>query len=575
MSDNPIFQLFSDPDFQVDRSSSLYDQVKMIWNNGTEYSKRTYNINSSPLTLFSQFSEVTRESGINYLGVGRNSINGSLKSSAIEDEVPVEQNFITTNANIFSITSYEDFLNHMNISISSKFPSWAGGASAKVDFVRTIQYNSTNIYMLVKITQTLKKIRLKKPTLTIDAKSILKNKGEKEFLNQFGDQFLTEVKVGGEMFAVVEFYSQTLSDKTYIKGEVDLLVGGFSLNGELQQQINKTIGLEVLKVNMYRTGTSSTLPNQSSLIGYVNKFPEEIAETGGTTIGEVYTDYTGAINDSQAIVPDLSKQYLFMRDLVNIYDNINMIKNSYEYANRNTWQFWRFDWSKLPPMPKFKKGGLGITLPNSAAWVEWFQKVEEEKIGQRRAFVNKNDIKREISINFLHICNDIAAKMQKSPLDEPGNLPEFDFDKILPEPQILEGLYYPLDIVTDLPQYISPATGIGAFSINFRYAIRGLVIKFRARHDAYHGGFLFKPVTSPPLDASAMNSFVYGINGIEFWLEGPRANTHTISYGTKHLNGKSFTGKDRETIGFWEDSSGLTDPDKRVEEILVTVRSII
>ncbi|MEO0384191.1 MAG: hypothetical protein AAF234_11635 [Pseudomonadota bacterium] len=560
-------------------STALLEELNSLSNDKVPYIRRYGNFDSAPITFhrplhlpldIANFVPNSTENLEYSVGFGRNSINGNHTASAIEDVEPVIVSKVTTTAEIRKISTYEELFREMKVSVSANFPLWSGYGDAKVEFVRTIEFNSTSVYMLVKIVQTLETVRLRFPKLTNDAKKILFDKGEKDFIRTFGDEYINAVDIGGEFFAVVEFYSQNLSDKTYINGELDLIAGPVALNATLEQKINKTSNFETVKIDMYRSGSVEKLPDHEHVIEYALNFPTEISQSGGTEINQVYAPYEGVINDSSISTPNLNKQMIFVRELVILSDRVHSLKNNYLYINSGqVWQFFVYRHGVVAPPPPVYKGGSPIKyLQEYIKWqIRYSKIISEDRIKQRREFIESNERKIRICEEYIRKIDDVAVILQSDPLAAIPDIPKLDFEVLEPVPEIIPGLEFPLEVSND-------GNPLTRFRVAFAYPTQGLLIKYQFHYWHRYNGSGFKPHShgedGPVHSAGEQTSYGRGVMGVRFWLEGPRAAEHNISYSIQLTDGASEFGQNRDNVGRW-DNSPIQLP--LISSISVTVRA--
>lgn len=275
------------------------------------------------------------------LGTGYSSLTGQLRAPALVNEPtgevvlsPAERG---TSYNLTYIGSYNDLAKTLNVKASAKY----GAASGSVSLFRQAKVKRTKAYILVDMTVVSKVDYLKTYNLNNDALALLRRKSSStQFALRYGDQFLSSVTYGGQLYALMEFSNSESEEIDELKAKVKGGAGSFSGEASIEKSLRDLTKKREVKIVYVQTGgnagkgveAASSAPNlvpdplqprltggllamtPDELLERVRRFPGEVYENplSSRTLFGLTRDYTLASNlpDDASLAPTVAESWI-------------------------------------------------------------------------------------------------------------------------------------------------------------------------------------------------------------------------------------------------------------------------
>jgi hypothetical protein len=224
------------------------------------------------------------------LGRGYDSINGALVTQALS---PISANTPSTGyhlkAYLVHITDEESLFRETDISADGSLHYGMFSASANYNFSSQSKYSSFNNYLLAKVYVEQEPQTLASYDLNDNALRAAEHGTPRGFYATFGDSFVSDLTLGGYLFALITFNSTSkaehdessasLSFGMMTFGDVD--ASFISKLSSFSDQTNTTVVIN-------KNGGSQTLPNINSLTAEFQNFAAQVSSGAATKVVTSY-----------------------------------------------------------------------------------------------------------------------------------------------------------------------------------------------------------------------------------------------------------------------------------------------
>ena len=196
------------------------------------------------------------------------------------------------------LTSEEDLQTALSISVEANGGIGLFSASARMDYAKSCQMNSSSVFLLVKIQVTNAFTMITQPGISPAAATLLANGNVTAFQQQYGDMFVRGLQTGGCFFGVIEIKTESEKDQQTLSGSVSAAYGPFaSGSGDFSSSFMQAVSNRNVHVTCYLEG--GTIPNPlptsiDMLMSAASAWPQTVANKA--------VPYT-ALLDSYDILP--------------------------------------------------------------------------------------------------------------------------------------------------------------------------------------------------------------------------------------------------------------------------------
>lgn len=129
------------------------------------------------------------------------------------------------------------------------------------------------------------------------------------FREACGSRFVSGVRTGGELYAMVTIRSHTANEKLHIDQRLGFGGAGVSVGVAAVADVVNDLERKDYTMTIYSTGAAArTLPDFSSLMKYADDFPNAVAQAGGTPVTIELADY-GFVENYPDLKSPRNEQY--------------------------------------------------------------------------------------------------------------------------------------------------------------------------------------------------------------------------------------------------------------------------
>jgi hypothetical protein len=234
-----------------------------------------------------------------HLGQGYNPIDGTVKGFCVNvgalETQSGEQSGQIAQFRLLEIESESALREALNISASASFKGTLGQVSARANFAKSINKNSSSRYLLVH-TSVANQLQIAKSFKFTDAAlRLLKQNSTDSFLRHCGSEFVYGRRTGGEFFAVFEFSFLTSEEDRAMSAALSSSGAGWKVASDINRELSKFGRFASTQMKMYVVGGNSAFPQVDSLEAFALKFNTMVNLTaqGAVTLELLTKDYDG------------------------------------------------------------------------------------------------------------------------------------------------------------------------------------------------------------------------------------------------------------------------------------------
>lgn len=252
------------------------------------------------------------------------------------------------------VDSYIDLQSELQMSASGTYRSGIYKHSARVQYMRSLKYNSFSSFMLVSVkvvnaTETLEHFDIK------PAARELLQKSPESFYRICGDRFISGRTTGGELLAVVEFHSTSREEKERVDARIRSGGGVFQAAGDFHRAISEMSRLATVNITTIRNGGTGKLPAITDLADAALQFPEQMAQKEKPWVYSFQTHDYNLLSTSTADPFPLNRQKAFLEASVATRSRALALRNDIEYVLSKPDEFEKLAKSELKKLESTKK----------------------------------------------------------------------------------------------------------------------------------------------------------------------------------------------------------------------------
>jgi hypothetical protein len=179
------------------------------------------------------------------------------------------------------LTSEEDLQTALSISVEANGGVGLFSASARMDYAKSCQMNSSSVFLLVRIQVTNAFTMIKQPGISQAAATLLANGNVTAFQQQYGDMFVRGLQTGGCFYGVIEIETSSETDQQSVSASVSAAYGPFGGSGSFSDSFKQTVSNRNVKVTCYIEG--GTIPNPlpttiDMMMSAASAWPQTVAQ---------------------------------------------------------------------------------------------------------------------------------------------------------------------------------------------------------------------------------------------------------------------------------------------------------
>lgn len=220
--------------------------------------------------------------GLDY-GVGIDTPSGTVLNVAVTGD---PSQILGAGGQIFDytmneLTSEEDLQTALSISVEANGGIGLFSASARMDYAKSCQMNSSSVFLLVRIQVTNAFTMIKQPGISQAAATLLANGNVTAFQQQYGDMFVRGLQTGGCFYGVIEIKTSSETDQQSISASVSAAYGPFGGSGSFSDSFKQAVSNRNVKVTCYVEGGTIPEPLPTTIdmmMSAASAWPQTVAQ---------------------------------------------------------------------------------------------------------------------------------------------------------------------------------------------------------------------------------------------------------------------------------------------------------
>lgn len=294
---------------------------------------------------------VPRLSARQLLGRGFNSVRSEKLDHCmtLESIDTIEENKQNTLFSMKQIENVQDLGNAISESKSEIFGFGIYHGSAKADYIGSQNFNSNSSYLHVSVRVEYRTDLLTAYKFSETALKLLMANKKSEFLSQCGDKFISASDIGGEFAAIVEFESETGSQKEQISKIIKDASGSWTDASHFISSMEKLSEIKSAKVTVLHTAQADGPLNFNDLKEMALKFPQTITLENSRPYSLSTISYDALLTDHPELPQPTNLRHAqrFFEIASKRYMSLIMSRNDITFAIEKKNQFEFFDTEKL------------------------------------------------------------------------------------------------------------------------------------------------------------------------------------------------------------------------------------
>jgi hypothetical protein len=234
------------------------------------------------------------------LGKGYNTITSTKRGDCVNLPfmAPASEGY-ETHADITVIQSSEDLKRATSIEVSGSGGFGMVTAEASASFSSSMHFSTNSDYLLIRVTAKGPSVGGGEAQLGSEG---VKYKGDRQlFFTGCGNRYISEVQVGGEFMALLEFTTSSETDRKDVQASLKVASGLNSVSTEVKTAVEQAQSKSSMHMTFSRRGTTDPLPDTTidKLVAYAQEFPSKLNIKTVVPVGIVVADY-------QSVDPEIS-----------------------------------------------------------------------------------------------------------------------------------------------------------------------------------------------------------------------------------------------------------------------------
>jgi hypothetical protein len=150
----------------------------------------------------------------------------------------------------------------LGLDVSASYRWGFGSVSASFSYATSSEFNSRDVFVVVRTSVTNSTRALSQPALTPEAAALYARDPE-QFVRTCGDEFVTTITSGGELLAVLRIRSSSSVDRESIRAALRGNYMGFNAAADLQSSLSSLQSSHETSTRTIRSGGSGALPEMT------------------------------------------------------------------------------------------------------------------------------------------------------------------------------------------------------------------------------------------------------------------------------------------------------------------------
>jgi hypothetical protein len=234
------------------------------------------------------------------LGRGFNTFTSTMRGDCVNLPfvIPGSEGF-NTHAEISLIQSTEDLKRATSVEISGSTGFGMVTAEASASFSSSMHLTASSDYLLVRVIAVGPSVGGGSGDIGDRAAKAKDN--AQQFFTECGNRYISEIQLGGEFMALLEFTSSNESDRKDVQASLRVASAASSLSADFKTAVEHAQSKSSMHMTVSRRGTSDAFPEYTidKLIAYSQNFPSRLTIKTVVPVGLVVSDY-------QSIDPQIS-----------------------------------------------------------------------------------------------------------------------------------------------------------------------------------------------------------------------------------------------------------------------------
>ncbi|MFC5460742.1 hypothetical protein [Massilia niabensis] len=171
------------------------------------------------------------------------------------------------------IDTFTSLYHAIGFSSQASFNGFAGRGAGSYSWASQVDFSRLSVYMLLRRRIENISVRVVTPTLTSKAKQEL-DANPDQFLRLYGDMFVNEVVLGGAVYVLVEFSTQSLVEFQAVRMSAGLETGPVSGSVDFLERIERVRKGTTFSLNAHQIGVTTTPPQRQgseTITAYVTR----------------------------------------------------------------------------------------------------------------------------------------------------------------------------------------------------------------------------------------------------------------------------------------------------------------
>jgi hypothetical protein len=237
------------------------------------------------------------------LGHGFNDFTGQVRGNCIDYRLvpPTAFTGYGSKTEIKLIQSAEDFKKEVSVSVSGSTGFGAVSVEASAKYDNSVAIKASSDYLLVRVRVEGASVVADSASISTEAQKYSASK--EKFFALCGNRYVSEVQLGGDFIAVLEFTANSETERTTLEASLKVATAASSLGAEFKTAIESARTKSSMHATVVRHGSAEKLPEFSldKLIDYARDFPTKIDAKSAVPIGI-------SLSDFQSVDPGIETQ---------------------------------------------------------------------------------------------------------------------------------------------------------------------------------------------------------------------------------------------------------------------------
>lgn len=238
------------------------------------------------------------------------------------------------------IENERDFRDSLSINASVAFKGIGVRGSARLSIYEELTINTYDVFLLAKVSVLERTEGMKKPSFTEEAVNEWKNTRQSSqkaiFTKIYGNTFVNSITLGGEMFVVFQFSSNSRKEKRDIIASMSGKMGSWQASASFEKHVEDITKNRTTKLFFTRDGGSGQLPSAdvASLLTACRDMPTHVRKEPVPIFFEAQ-DYSAVpVKGFDVDVTSLETKF-FIEDLALVLERARQYRTSWDFVSNN------------------------------------------------------------------------------------------------------------------------------------------------------------------------------------------------------------------------------------------------